>query len=1014
MEASPRKEAQCPLPQSVEKIIVDICNDQSQPLLPNAVRRLLAEIGEKAALELLLRIKGQNITKSFSGYVITLLKKYHPSLFPSPSNSPNKRPLSPSCSSPNSSPLKKSPPQISRMQSLRDEALDWKGPNVAPESSSTGELKEMTNRATISEQLKILSKLEYRKLFLVLSYIGRQKLEDVMTIDGTNDIVNKKDLQMTTFEAEIWKTYGNKYCDRSDRRQYLNWDSGKTYFYYCYVHQDGSYHFEGPSLNNTRNHLQRVLGDENVLIVKFLGDDIHGFYTIEREGILVGPRRFQFLVFKDEQNRHKKNQTEEKKATSAVKAHFVRIGYVEPKFEDKTYILSGKSIGEARRLFMHVHKVLTMEKYMARFSLVLSTTIKLQINFGDVKVETIEDIPFRDDSGSLVRDEDGDLLIHTDGTGFISEDLAMNCPEDFSVAKYITDNSFETYHVTDSKDISCQTRPPKPRSKEPPLLMQCRLFYNGMAVKGTLLLNKKLKPGVIQVRPSMIKVRGGSELPVEEKFNSLEIVDVSHRPHRTYLSKMLICLLTYGEVPPQFFLNLLTNALEDTQKVCSDKRSALKVASNQDGLDYGFAAQIMISCGIPLNEPYLQHCLRNLRKDGKSKLKKGKIPISESFYLMGTADPTGVLDNGQVCVILDNGQLSGKVLVYRNPGLHFGDIHVMEAVYVKELEEYVGNSKYGIFFSTKGSKSAAYEMATGDFDGDMYWISRHPELLRHFKTSEPWRRSCSTTMPSNSRKPQELSSEELEHELFRRYIEARRPSFDMPSAANSWLAFMDRLLTLGDHRASEKNCLRKKIIQLIDIYYDAIDAPKSGKRVHFPNNLKAEMYPHHMERGPEYSYHSSSILGQIYDIIEGYKDEAVPKTEIWKLPCFDLPTPEIYIDKWKTKYEDYRKEMTAALNSGHESKNDAANDVIKKYKQLLYDAPEMEESTKDTTVIYEEALAIYHVTYDYAKSANDCSKCNFAWKVAGSALCNLCAWKTAGPKEKPLMIVPSVLRDVLN
>lgn len=76
----------------------------------------------------------------------------------------------------------------------------------------------------------------------------------------------------------------------------------------------------------------------------------------------------------------------------------------------------------------------------------------------------------------------------------------------------------------------------------------------------------------------------------------------------------------------------------------------------------------------------------------------------------------------------DSGQISGKVLVYRNPGMHFGDIHVMQAVYIKELEEFVGNAKYGIFFSAKGHRSAAYEMGTGDFDGDMYWVSRNPQV----------------------------------------------------------------------------------------------------------------------------------------------------------------------------------------------------------------------------------------------------------------------------------------------
>lgn len=60
----------------------------------------------------------------------------------------------------------------------------------------------------------------------------------------------------------------------------------------------------------------------------------------------------------------------------------------------------------------------------------------------------------------------------------------------------------------------------------------------------------------------------------------------------------------------------------------------------------------MILCGIPLDEPYLQHCLWNLEKSEKSKLKAGKLPISETFYLMGTADPTGILNYDEVCVIL--------------------------------------------------------------------------------------------------------------------------------------------------------------------------------------------------------------------------------------------------------------------------------------------------------------------------------------------------------------------------
>ncbi|XP_042033811.1 probable RNA-dependent RNA polymerase 5 isoform X2 [Salvia splendens] len=125
-----------------------------------------------------------------------------------------------------------------------------------------------------------------------------------------------------------------------------------------------------------------------------------------------------------------------------------------------------------------------------------------------------------------------------------------------------------------------------------PLLIQCRLFHDGYAVKGTLLLNRKLEPGRIQIRPSMIKVPMDEELESEEifTFNSLEINTISHRPNRSYLSKYLIALLSYGGVPQEFFLNLLNKALEETRNVFSIRRAALRVASLRDDWAFGFIA----------------------------------------------------------------------------------------------------------------------------------------------------------------------------------------------------------------------------------------------------------------------------------------------------------------------------------------------------------------------------------------------------------------------------------------
>lgn len=52
-------------------------------------------------------------------------------------------------------------------------------------------------------------------------------------------------------------------------------------------------------------------------------------------------------------------------------------------------------------------------------------------------------------------------------------------------------------------------------------------------------------------------------------------------------------------------------------------------------------------------------------------------------------------------------------------------------------------------------------------------------------------------------------------------------------AADSWLVYMDRLLTLGSECTVEKNCIKEKMLQLVDIYYDALDAEKLGIEVWF-------------------------------------------------------------------------------------------------------------------------------------------------------------------------------------
>ncbi|XP_043721200.1 probable RNA-dependent RNA polymerase 5 [Telopea speciosissima] len=492
-----------------------------------------------------------------------------------------------------------------------------------------------------------------------------------------------------------------------------------------------------------------------------------------------------------------------------------------------------------------------------------------------------------------------------------------------------------------------------------------------------------------------------------------------NRPRKAFLSKALIAHLNYGGVPNEYFLELLMNALADAKNIHSNKRAALRVALNYGDMDDLLAAR-MILCGIPLDEPFLYRHLSVLAKEEKKGLKGGKIPISECYNVMGTADPTGILKRDEVCVILDSGQMVGTVLVYRHPGLHLGDIHVLTATYVKQMENIVGNAKYGIFFSTQGSRSVADEMAGGDFDGDMYWVSRNPKLLHYFRPSEPWT-STYAAKGIGLEKPTDFSSEELERKLFQQFLDIRfQPSHAAGIAADSWLSFMDRLLVLGDECVEEKECLKKKMLQLIDIYYDALDAPRTGIKVEIPNELKASKFPHFMERTNGYT--STSILGLIYDKVDLLQTEGLTSTEVWKLPCFDVVVPPTCLVQWDMLYRQYRNDMCNALQnkpknlseSGQKkqsSNSELADEVIEKYKKEFYHAPEFRSSARNEEEIFNDALAIYHLAYDYAKQKNDAGKCKVVWKIAGQALCKIYLKRQ---NDEPIFCSKSVLREVLN
>ncbi|KAM0921108.1 hypothetical protein ACQ4PT_007016 [Festuca glaucescens] len=839
-------------------------------------------------------------------------------------------------------------------------------------------------RATASPQMVALGALEFDKVFMIYVYLAGKKIEDVSELHEEY-IRSLNSMQMEKFESDIWHKFGHKFIAETDRRKNLDWDPSKASVYHCSIEKaDDSVVtiFKGPYREKKRNKLQKVVGDDNVLIVNFsdilghrnVGANIDTYYSsyiqFAKDGIMLGLRRYLFLVYKDGGKEKKRKKEGNQKFSSSVKCYFVRT---ESGWDrDEPYILSSRTIDEIRKMFMHIHTAPTVAKYVSRFSLVLSkTTTLLDANgLSSVKVITIDDVPCKDKRGNIIINH-GEALIHTDGTGLISEDLAKKCP-----------SSVFTGNLSRTDDL-------------------------------------QLHCGTIVIRPSMIKVTPDPNLLDGQSFNSLEIVAISNHPRRAYTNRFLITLLNYGGVPVDYFLELLGKARKDVEKACHQTSDSLEVAYNHAYKDDSMSAWMILSGIKPEDDAYLQYQLSEMIREEREGMKLGRISIDDSYYLMGTTDPTGTLKPNEVCVIHENGQLSGEVLVYKNPGLHFGDIHVLTATHIPGLErKIVGFSKYCILFPITGPRSLAHEIASSDFDGDLYFISRNPQLLEHFRPSKAWVQR-NPPKKTEQKKPQDFNGPELESLLFHEFLETRfTPSYVKSTAADCWLVHMDQLLTSEVQESQhEQEMIKTKMLDLVDIYYEALDAPKTGNKIDVPRALRVKEYPHYMEREKFPSYHSSSVLGKIYDEAKAMAEQSenIPAINISVLSCFteEVVTKECR-EQWASRYKDYRRESSALYDDAkysQEERNARFPEIYQKYRRMLYHAEEFDNSRRSCNEVFGEACVIYQIVYEYALQQKNVRLCGFVWKVAGRALCKLHAIKRGG---ETVLCSHSVLRDAFK
>ncbi|KAH7441374.1 hypothetical protein KP509_03G035200 [Ceratopteris richardii] len=744
-------------------------------------------------------------------------------------------------------------------------------------------------------------------------------------------------------------------------------------------------------------------------------DTVHGYYRrISRQGIWVGLRHYMFFAFKDPKGKKKQCRPGEE-MLSVPKCFFVcteslaKWDLVHAKFHHF------QSIHEAQSYLMHIQTVTTNAKKISRLQLSLSQTLPiLNLDSTDVNVEIIEDVYCRDKYGDIICDASGKSLIHTDGTGFISQDIAARCPS--SVCK----GSAKT-RLSDG---------------DHPLLLQVRVFREGMVAKGTLLVNLKLPPATIQLRKSMVKVTT-DKMIVGPSYNSLEVCGTSRKPGKAKLSPYVALLLIYGGVPESTIMRFAEEELEEIVTTVKNRAAAISAMYSDMG---DVCALRMLLANIPMDEPFLRKTLLDMTKSKLLDLSRGRVTIPDTYNFMGSADPTGRLERNQVVILLEHGPLyCPKVLVYKSPGLHVGDVKVFEATWHEDFKDIVGNGKYVIFFSVKGERSVVDEIANSDLDGDQYWCCWNSLIVKEFKPSDVWKNNDTVNKcPGND----EACIKDFRTIHFEAFLRARfKPSQTMGVAANSWQAHMDKYLML-DGNDPEKARLWHVIGQLVDTYYEAVDADKTGKQVSVHDSCRAREWPHYMEKEKEHgnkwikkdvSYHSTTILGKIYDLVKG---ESITKDFVKNLESkvvegsfvnklFKYPGYEEYVSEWDKKFTSFRCKMAQLLRcKDFDNPNSEIESLFEEYKWELYKAETLIDSPEPIEVVLRKASAIYAVVYGHsqrrleAMMEGDTAKTEvnlplqFAWRVAGFALLKLFRENSEHKRAEPIMMEEEVLRQL--
>lgn len=254
-------------------------------------------------------------------------------------------------------------------------------------------------------------------------------------------------------------------------------------------------------------------------------------------------------------------------------------------------------------------------------------------------------------------------------------------------------------------------------------------------------LDSRIKGHELFLRPSMIKFSGSDS-------TDIELCGAAYRPLPMYLNRQIIKIMEDLGVADEFFLNLQAKAVEQLRKSTLTTLNAsnfLAAHSVGEKVRLPWFMKQLISLNLSFHQDaFLRDVVElSVLVELRELKHRGRIPVEEGVTLYGIMDETGVLEEGQVFIIMDARPGMSKVvtgrnlIVTRSPALHPGDIQLVTAVSVPHDSPLMELSNC-ICFSQKGTRDLPSQLSGGDLDGDLYNViwDRNAGPKRTYKAAD--------------------------------------------------------------------------------------------------------------------------------------------------------------------------------------------------------------------------------------------------------------------------------------